>query len=38
MRAASTFSAVVRVGTRLKVWKMNPIVVARVLVRSASRS
>jgi len=30
--AASTFSAADSVGTRLNVWKMNPIPVARTLV------
>ena len=35
-RAASTFSAADRVGIRLKVWKMNPIMAARTLVTRLS--
>src|SRR5216683_21364 len=36
-RAVSTFSWALRVEIRLKVWKMNPIEVARTLVTCASR-
>ena len=35
-RAVSTFSCADRVGMRLKVWKMNPIEVARTFVRRLS--
>jgi hypothetical protein len=36
MAGSATFSAAVSVGTRLKLWNTNPMLEARILVRTFS--